>query len=569
MKTMDFMNKYRPWHQTPSDRRPNAPWFFGQRAISLLLAITLLVALIPAPVQAATATPVTTDSAPMNWPVDPSPYPDISKMATRLNRLDLAHTHPDITRYVTQLYRHFLRRLPDWSGLNSWVQSLEAHLDGGADALYGFAHHPVFLKRNLSNEAFVTTLYRAALNQDPDPEQARVWIERLDAGEKRDAIIEELAGSRAFVEFSQSIGIIVARQYNSRVPETILENVKYTRYTIHRDYILLKTGSNIRQRPDASSPIIGSAARYEKVPVVSRVKGTYSTTYKTDQWYEVVFEKNEKKIHGFILSALATRRTFQFDKMADAINRAKADLDSGHTAYISNYRNANGSAPTRNGKTIDAFGTRRDQAAPAYYTNSTKADFRYITDGMLVTILDETPSFYKVSTLNFDGEYFVPRKYVSFRHSVETLKKAIVVDRKNQNEAAFEFTDGQWQMITTSYATTGANGQYQLPTELGYYMAIQKKDYFIYLHDVTKELDGYAPYVIRFNGGAYIHGVPVSFKEGQVEGNRVLDFPPTQEYLSSIGTIPRSHKCVRNYTSHAKFLYEWADIGSTIVIIIE
>lgn len=349
---------------------------------------------------------------------------------------------------------------------------------------------------------------------------------RLDAGEKRDAIIDELAGSQAFVELSQSLGIIVARQFSARLPGEVVENIRYDRYTIYRDYLLMTYSANVRLRPDTDSPIIGSAPRNEKVQVLSIVKGSYSQTYDTDQWYEVILDKNGKKTHGFILSALGRRRTFQFDKMTEAIIRTKAELDSGHTAYIANYRNAKGYAPARNGKTVDAFGTRRDQAAPAYYSDSTQSDFRYIIDGMLVTILEETPAFYKVRTLNFEGEYYVPKKYVSFHHSVQELKKAIVVDRKNQNEAAFEYVDGRWEMITTSYATTGANAQHKLPTELGYYMAIQKKDYFLYLHDITGELDGYAPFVIRFNGGAYIHGVPVSFSEEQIDGNRVLEFPP-------------------------------------------
>jgi len=41
------------------------------------------------------------------------------------------------------------------------------------------------------------------------------------------------------------------------------------------------------------------------------------------------------------------------------------------------------------------------------------------------------------------------------------------------------------------------------------------------------------------------------------------------EYSSTIGTTPRSHKCVRNYTSHAKYLWDWSEIGKTAVIVIE
>jgi lipoprotein-anchoring transpeptidase ErfK/SrfK len=182
-----------------------------------------------------------------------------------------------------------------------------------------------------------------------------------------------------------------------------------------------------------------------------------------------------------------------------------------------------------------------------------------------VSVIAETKTFYKIRTLSFSGEYFVPKKYVSFRASIDKLTKVIVVVRKNQNEGVFEYIDDKWNLISYIYATTGDNSKYKEPTNLGYYMAIQKVDRFLYLDDVTKKIQGYAPYGIRFNGGAYIHGVPVDL----VVKNGIQVYPPTQEYLFTIGTVPRSHKCVRNYTSHAKFLYDWTEIGSTAVIVIE
>ena len=40
---------------------------------------------------------------------------------------------------------------------------------------------------------------------------------------------------------------------------------------------------------------------------------------------------------------------------------------------------------------------------------------------------------------------------------------------------------------------------------------VQKKPSLFYLKDGTNELEGYAPYALRFNGGAYIHGIPVNY----------------------------------------------------------
>ncbi len=157
-------------------------------------------------------------------------------------------------------------------------------------------------------------------------------------------------------------------------------------------------------------------------------------------------------------------------------------------------------------------------------------------------------------------------KYINTKKPLTNLNKIIIVDRKNQNQGVLEFIDGQWTLISYGLSTTGVKGTYSLETPLGYYMAIEKRDKFLYFEDGTTKIAGYAPYAIRFSGGGYIHGVPVNYKIK--DDNKMID-PGMIEYLHSIGTTPRSHMCVRNYTSHAKFLHSWADIGETALVVIE
>ena len=38
---------------------------------------------------------------------------------------------------------------------------------------------------------------------------------------------------------------------------------------------------------------------------------------------------------------------------------------------------------------------------------------------------------------------------------------------------------------------------------------------------------------------------------------------------TTLGTTPRSHMCVRNATSHAKFVYDWAPVNETIVFVFD
>lgn len=368
------------------------------------------------------------------------------------------------------------------------------------------------------------------------------------------------------VKDSPDYNEVLLKAFESKVPEEIELNIVYDKYQVPKDYLLIMSGgANIREKPSISAKVIRTASYFEKINLISEVQGEFLDKYGTDKWYKVAFKAEDKVQEGYILSKLAQPRTFQFDKMVESVNNAKSEIDANTSAYISNYKNRIGAAPLYKGSTKDKFGIQRHQSAPAYYEPNLGSEFRYFSDGTIVSVLAETESFYKVRAMSFEGEYYVPKKYVSYRETIEALTKVIVVDRKNQNEGVFELIEGKWNLISYTYATTGENARHKLPTDLGYFMAIEKVSRFLYLSDTTKQIAGYAPYGIRFNGGAYIHGVPVDY----VNKNGKRIDPGMQEYLYTIGTVPKSHKCVRNYTSHAKFLYDWIEIGKSIVIVIE
>lgn len=354
--------------------------------------------------------------------------------------------------------------------------------------------------------------------------------------------------------------------FNTQLPESITLDMKYDKYPTSYDYFLvLGANINVREKPTTDSKVVRKALVYEKLNLVESVKGQYLKKFNSDTWYKVFWKNKDEVEYGYVFGALGEPRNFQFEKMETAINNLKKEVDTNNTAYVSNYKDRNGMAPLYNNEAVDKYGAKRYQAAPVYLEPKTSSEFRYISDGTLVTILDKNNEFYKIRTLNFEGEYWVPKKYITFWHSIKELTKVVVIDRKNQNEGVFEFRDGKWNLISYIFATTGAKTKFKEETSLGYFMAIQTKARFLYLDDETREISGYAPYAIRFNGGAYIHGVPVEF---QIVDDKRID-PGIKEYLYTIGSIPRSHKCVRNYSSHAKFLHDWVKIGKTAVIVIE
>lgn len=360
-------------------------------------------------------------------------------------------------------------------------------------------------------------------------------------------------------------GLDVIEAFNTRLPEDIPVDLKYDKYPISYDYLLMLKSSNIRQMPSTDSSVIGKVGTMERIALVAEIKGEYLEQWDSDSWYQVEWYEDEELKTGFIFSALAEVRHFQFQKMAEAIAELESFSSLNTLAHISNYKNRNGIPPKIGGKTKDPYGNKRSQSAAGYEEPDKSSKFRYIPDGTLLQVLEKKDGFTKVKAIGLDGEYWVQDKYVNTKNSLKEFKKAIIVDRRYQNQGVFELIDGKWTLIAYGLSTTGRNGPYSFVTPLGYYMAIEKKDRFLYYKDGTTIIDGYAPYAVRFSGGGYIHGVPVKFK---IENGSRID-PGMREFLHSIGTTPQSHMCIRNYTSLAKFIHGWVDIGETAIIVIE
>jgi len=360
----------------------------------------------------------------------------------------------------------------------------------------------------------------------------------------------------------------IIHEYNSVLPDGITKELLYTDYPIAYNYVLITSSSvNIRMQPDTASKVIQGVVYGEKYSLIESVKGLYIEKYDSDTWYKISLKNGGDEIKtGYVFAALTEARNYQFDKMLKEMNMLKGQLDNNTTGYINNYKNFNGTAPLYNGKTTDNYGHRRYQSAALYDKPDTKSPFRYGLDGMLCNVLEETNYFYKVKVITFEGEYYVEKKYISFENTITNLSQVLIVDRKYQNSALFEYRDNGWVMVSYVFVTTGKPGEYSLVTPLGHFMGIQKRNKFLYYGDGTKEIAGYAPYALRFSGGGYTHGVPVNYIIKD-DGEKID--PGLKEYLHTIGTIPKSHMCVRNYTSHAKFLYDWFKVGSGAVIVIE
>ena len=264
-----------------------------------------------------------------------------------------------------------------------------------------------------------------------------------------------------------------------------------------------------------------------------------------------------------------TTRVFQWDKIKEKLAHLEnIQLIHDKWGILQNYKNGNGEAPLirtwkRNEykRVADTTGVERYQSVPLFLPGDTITGERYGRDGSLVKIIhqDTTSNFIKVETTTFDGQWLVPRKYVKLVPDTVSFTHAIFVDRNNENIVTMEKDGSVWKVRSMNPATTGLHRPpYQQETPLGLFVIQEKKYKMFFLVDGTTRNGGFAPYANRFTNGGYIHGIPVNAPRTTLI-----------EYSASLGTTPRSHMCVRNASSHAKFVYDWAPVDKSLVIVIE
>lgn len=253
-------------------------------------------------------------------------------------------------------------------------------------------------------------------------------------------------------------------------------------------------------------------------------------------------------------------REYQWDKKREEIGKLEEYLTE-YTAYgnLRNYKNIIGTAPTIKGKTVDDFGVSRQAAIPLYSDTPQPELTRYGRDGAFIGIVSRGEKYTLLNIYGIEGEWLVENKYIKIS-PVKEFNKLVFVDRKYQHSASLEKVGDIWKVRSMNPVTTGLEKPpYSLATPTGVFMLQEKIPKMLYLKEGSQtEIEGYAPYGMRFSRGAYLHGFPVV----GIDTKEI-------EYSGTLGTAPRSHMCVRNATSHAKYLYSWAETLKTLVFVIE
>ena len=128
---------------------------------------------------------------------------------TSTEYLDVHHNE---AAFIARLYANCLDRVYDIESLNVWVKALVDGKTNATDAVRGFFFSDEMEGRELNDEDYVRTAYRALLNREVESEGLSGWLRKLSEGMSRETLVNEFVKSREFKNFCESCGLEVEEE---------------------------------------------------------------------------------------------------------------------------------------------------------------------------------------------------------------------------------------------------------------------------------------------------------------------------------------------------------------------
>jgi hypothetical protein len=112
-----------------------------------------------------------------------------------------------VVAFVARFYQFCLDRAADPAGLEGWAIDLLSKNRTGSDVAEGFIYSPEFIEKNPTNEEYLTILYKAFFDREPDPAGWDVWLAELNSGKDRGEVLNGFLGSQEFIQLCEGYGI--------------------------------------------------------------------------------------------------------------------------------------------------------------------------------------------------------------------------------------------------------------------------------------------------------------------------------------------------------------------------
>lgn len=340
--------------------------------------------------------------------------------------------------------------------------------------------------------------------------------------------------------------------YVKERPKNLTFNYKYDKNSPKDmdDFVFIKTATAVRKEPNTKSGVLKNAAYSHKYKVIGKVKTNIPGG--TAEWYEVYFDGKL----GYVLAANAIKREFDWNDMMKRAEKTnnfiKEAVAKNQKIYVlDDYTPLGGG----NGSSKDKYGNKENQSERGYLSSSFK-EFINIPDRSIMTITEETDKYIKVKIDVYDDkEYYLQKsnkKLLKDSGIKEEVSRFIYVDRHSQNEMIIEKNKGSnsWNVVTSSFVTTGKDGNGSYATPYGVFHVAYSKPVMQYTGSAGTVV-GDAKNAIRFSGGGYMHSIPSLFEPKETRSQRKA------VTAKKIGTYPESHKCIRHYDDQIKFIYDW------------
>ncbi|ACZ01382.1 hypothetical protein CEP89_07275 [Streptobacillus moniliformis] len=356
----------------------------------------------------------------------------------------------------------------------------------------------------------------------------------------------------------------------SDLNENITFDLKFDKYFDKNlnKFAYIKSTTNIRNLPSTKgSKVVGRVIKGMRLPLFGVIKGDDGK-----DWLEVMYK--DKK--HYIYAKNSEIRGFNWQKAVEKANKVNDFIVSAlkeekDIYYVDSYISLNTDADGKE----DRYGNAANQSIKAYYDK----EYINLPDRSLLIISEEDDDYVYIKTLSYGDEiYKVPKNYIKRLKKFnikDIISKFIYIDRDSQTQVTIErnIETNMFNVNAVGYITTGISEGVGFVTPYGDFLIPYTKIRMLYASDFEKEpilnskgekigekpvIIGDAKFAIRFSGGGYLHGIPSTFEPKE---NRELRKRITE---SKLGTIPLSHKCVRNADDIIEYLYKWVNGNSEI-----
>jgi len=112
-----------------------------------------------------------------------------------------------IEDFVSGFYELCLDRQADAAGLKFWKDKLLSKTSTGADVANSFIVSPEFVKKNVSNDAFIDIMYKTFFDRAGDKSGKDYWTDKLNNGISRLYVLSSFVNSTEFSTICNSYGI--------------------------------------------------------------------------------------------------------------------------------------------------------------------------------------------------------------------------------------------------------------------------------------------------------------------------------------------------------------------------